>query len=301
MTAAWRDLRGAESARVHQAAAEAHAAARIVGSFGKALAEPKDDWAHVSLSWVEDTAALWGAPAVLGGLRAGLRLAPLTLQLGDDPSGASEALDLAGRSSEEAYAWMASEVMARMGTEAAALLELPAFESAHTESSSSQQLDDALAVLEAWFSNGSGLLHSLTANIPQASPVRCWPHHFDISTLITLDPGADPEVGRSVGVGFSAGDGAHPEPYAYVLPWPRPGTEAEPQPFGGVGEWVSDDWFGARVSRSALTATGDPDAQRAAAVSFVREAVREAYRLIGADQSSDILPMRECAREETGA
>lgn len=293
MTVAWRDLRGVESARVYEAAMEAHAAARIVGAFGKALGEPSDDWGHVSLSWVEDVGALWGVPAVLGGLRAGSRLAPLTLQLGHDPYSASDELDLAGQSTEEAHSWMKSVVAGRIGSEAAALLELPALEPAHAADSSSGPPDDkALAALEAWFSDASGLLHALTADISEASPVRCWPHHFDLATLISLDPGADPETARSVGVGFSVGDEAHPEPYAYVLPWPRPGVGAKPQTFAGAGEWVSDDWFGARVSRAALMATGDPDAQREAAVSFVRDGVREAYRLIGAEQSGDILPMR---------
>ncbi|MEN8144517.1 MAG: hypothetical protein ABFS14_06140 [Gemmatimonadota bacterium] len=305
MTAVWRDLRGAEAGRVFRAAVQAHWAARIAGAFGKALARPEDDWGHVSLSWIEHAGAFWGAPSEPGGLRTGLSLTPLALHAGQ-PAGEAETLDLAGLSPQEAHAWLESVLRVRMGEEAAALLEPPEPDAAHPEatapadSSGAPPDDEALAALEAWFSNASGLLLALASDNPNASPVRCWPHHFDIATLITLDPDADPETARSVGVGFSAGDGGHPEPYAYVLPWPRPGADAEPRPFSGAGEWVSDDWFGARVSRSALMAAGGSEAQQAATATFIREAVREAYRLIGGEQPGEMLHTRP-AREETGS
>ncbi len=281
---AWRDLRGIETARVYRAATEAHAAARLAGSLGKALAEPKDDFGHVSLGWVEKTGELWGAPSVAEGIRAGLSLSPLALLVGDGPSAPGERLDLASYSPEQAHTWLVSAVRARAGTQAADRLEMPTTQRVGRSDSTVFLTDDeALAALGAWFSNAHALLTAVAADIPEASGVRCWPHHFDISTLITLDPDADPEVARSVGIGLSPGDEGHPEPYVYMLPWPSPGSGTELEPFRGAGEWVTGEWFGARLSGSALVGAGDAAAQRAAMFDFVRFAVTEAYRLFGVE------------------
>ena len=48
----------------------------------------------------------------------------------------------------------------------------------------------------------------------------CWPHHFDIATLVKLEDG-QPANARSIGVGVSPGDEYYAQPYVYVSPWPR--------------------------------------------------------------------------------
>jgi len=49
-----------------------------------------------------------------------------------------------------------------------------------------------------------------------ASDVLCWPHHFDIATLVTF------ASDRSSSVGLSPGDGSYDEPYYYVNVHPQP-------------------------------------------------------------------------------
>ena len=69
---------------------------------------------------------------------------------------------------------------------------------------------------------------ALKALISQYAPVslepvraRCWPHHFDIAALFTLDPSTAADA-RSVGIGLSMGDASYAEPYLYCNPWPVP-------------------------------------------------------------------------------
>ena len=73
---------------------------------------------------------------------------------------------------------------------------------------------EALATLGAWYAKSQSVLDGLVrefGTMAVATPtVRCWPHHFDLGTLFVLDED-DPETARSVGVGFSPGDGSYAE------------------------------------------------------------------------------------------
>ena len=53
-----------------------------------------------------------------------------------------------------------------------------------------------------------------------AAPVRVWPHHFDVGSVLPLG-GAVGEGAPSIGIGLSPGDETIAEPYLYVTPWPR--------------------------------------------------------------------------------
>lgn len=93
----------------------------------------------------------------------------------------------------------------------------------------------ALETLGAWYSQAQIALQYLVvafAEIAVSAPfIRCWPHHFDLATLFTLDEG-DPEIARSIGVGLSPGDESYAEPYFYCTPWPVPEhLPAAPAPF----------------------------------------------------------------------
>src|SRR5438067_767058 len=70
--------------------------------------------------------------------------------------------------------------------------------------------------MSKWFSNGAVILSDLVRSAPGASEVRCWPHHFDIGTLIQLSPD------RTIGVGLEPGDNDYNEPYFYVNMSPTP-------------------------------------------------------------------------------
>jgi len=74
-------------------------------------------------------------------------------------------------------------------------------------------------------------------------PVRCWPHHFDIATLVRLDESTD-ESARSIGVGASPGDEFYSQPYVYVSPWPRFDAAGLPE-LPQLGHWRTEGFFGA--------------------------------------------------------
>src|SRR5207247_497257 len=107
----------------------------------------------------------------------------------------------------------------------------------------------AFEELAGWYGNAAVVLETLRAATPTASEVRCWPHHFDLATLITVAPG------QSVGVGMEPGDQYYAEPYFYVNMHPAPDARALP-PLHGHGTWHTHEWIGAVLPASRLAASG---------------------------------------------
>lgn len=102
---------------------------------------------------------------------------------------------------------------------------------------------EAVEVLTACFTNTVQLLQAQFYMEDKASPVRTWPHHFDMATLVKVEGNPDPELAKSIGVGLSTGDETYQEPYFYVTPWPYPDRE-KPLPELPAGEWHAADRTG---------------------------------------------------------
>jgi hypothetical protein len=265
---------------------ELHWAVQIVAAVGRALIPPVADDSHTSLEWLEAERALAGG-ATPGRLRLGVRPADLTLVLLDPDGGPRRELALAGRTLEEARRWAA----AALGPVPAVV---PPYEMAPHPVSSGGAFAAGHAAeraeLERWYAAADRVLREVrraSSRPPRrASLVRCWPHHFDLATLIELPPGASAQA-RTIGVGLSPGDGSYHEPYFYVTPWPYPAPQSEaelpvlPEP----GVWHRDGWFGAALTATAIfaDAQGSP-ATRAQAVSrFLEAAAGAAATLLELD------------------
>src|SRR5262245_60482405 len=99
-----------------------------------------------------------------------------------------------GRPDAQAGQWLSEQLGAR-GLDAHALdapspYEMPAHAVSQGAAYGPAGLTDALAELAAWFGNAGLSLGSIQRQMIgrkfAASPVRCWPHHFDLATLTTL-------------------------------------------------------------------------------------------------------------------
>jgi len=226
----------------------AHWAAQIVAAAGKTLVGSAPDGSNTSLEWIEVASALAGVSLGEGNVRAALRPADLTLLILDAADRASETLELSGETLQSGLAWLSAAVARATGA-AAVPLARPAHElPAHPVGAGAPfpAVDGAAqALLADSFSMADRRLRDLAASLPDASPVRCWPHHFDIATLLALDPPTTPgDVSRTIGVGLSPGDASYPDGYWYVTPWPYPAV-AEWPPLAAGGAWHRAGWLGA--------------------------------------------------------
>jgi hypothetical protein len=265
-----------------------HAAAQWPSRVGRALLPARADDSHSNLGWDEAHGGLFSHRIEAGGRRltVGVAFADFSLQVVDVSSSAStfSLLLLDGKTEDEVRDWLG----AALGIGAERLdfplpYDLPAPELGTSEPFSNHGLEGAMHELGRWYANAalslSEVHHARRGETPGPSPVRCWPHHFDIATLVALEAG-DPEHARSIGVGFAPGDAAVAEPYFYVNPWPVPDPRADPV-IPAPGHWHTQGFTGAVATAADILAVGDhADDQAAAVLGYLRQSYDAARGLL---------------------
>lgn len=274
MPVAWSLLRNPEPTALAAARALAHRAVQWPARAARANLDPAPDDSHTSLAWDPDMAALLGQP-LGGGVRVGLHVAVLELVFAKGPR--SEVFALAGRPETEAAEWLDGKLAAE-GLKPASGTKLP-YDMPGVLYARAADEAPRLAALGVWFAAGAELLEELRKKHqrfnPGPSPVRCWPHHFDIATLVALEEG---HAARSISIGVSPGDEYYAQPYLYLSPYPKPNTENLPQLPPG-GRWHTKDFFGAVATATDILALPEP---RAGLLKIVDAAFEEGLRRLHA-------------------
>lgn len=255
-----------------------HHAVQLLAAFGQTLVAPRDDDSHRSMTWDAHGRRFVSEGAEQHGeLKVGLRARGLTVSLlrgGTVVSESTHRFD----GIESMYAWLEREIGKAVGASGPVVLDRPEYElpdhAVARGEPFSRYIDVELGELEAWFTYANDALGRLTSAEVGSTPQRCWPHHFDLATLILLDPASAASEGRSVGVGFSPGDAAIDQPYWYVNAYPRPDIDVLPALPDG-GHWNTEGWFGAVLRGDRIVEAGarDRSAHSALTDDFLREAV----------------------------
>ncbi|HEX3551747.1 MAG TPA: hypothetical protein VIA62_00785 [Thermoanaerobaculia bacterium] len=279
----WDTLGAVDPRALTDARLQLHWAAQAAAAVGKQLLPHQPDYGEQSFQWLAGPRAL-GQGIVDGTrpFRSAVRPSPAALLLLDENGATLAELPLEGRTLDAAYEWVRVEVERLLGRPLEKPLERPGEDFPANPVGSGAPFSTAApacAEVGRYFADADRALRALAARNRGASPVRCWPHHFDIATLILLDSGADPEKARSIGVGLSPGDGAIAEPYFYVLPWPAPPTHALPGLAGG-GRWQTVGWVGAVLEASSFTQAGSNGSQARRVEDFLDSAVAGGRRLL---------------------
>jgi len=278
----WRPFRGVDRHALSEARLQAHHALQWLGRVGSAYVPPQPDYGHTNLGW-DDTLDGFTTHPFQDGARLGLKVSHLTLAWqGGEGAARVQSFPLDGRSDAQARQWL-GEQLGALGLDAHALdapssYEIPPHAIAQGAAYDAAGLKDALAELAAWFANADcslGRVHGqMTGRKLAASSVRCWPHHFDLATLITLSA-RKPEPGY-VGAGLSPGDGYYDEPYFYVSVYPQPDHAALPI-LPKLGHWHTHEFTAAVVPAHKIIAAGNPMAETD---DFLQAAVDSAIKLL---------------------
>lgn len=246
-----RPLEGLVDARL-----QLHWAAQVLARFGDARVEARADYSQSALTWDPGRACLRGE-LDSSGRRLELHPVDLVIRM-SGPGDASAEFGLQGHTLDEAFSWLAS----LPGEEGRLELGEPdvPFHPVSTGAAFDPDIRD-VSELAGWFNEAHVALERVGESHPSASPVRCWPHHFDIAVLILLgapDVQPDPEKARSVGAGMTPGDSEYSEPYWYVTPWPYPASpdlSALPALPAGAS-WHTEGWIGAVLLGEAAVQAG---------------------------------------------
>jgi hypothetical protein len=233
----------------------AHRAAQWPTRAARANLEPVPDDSQSSLVWDTDRAALLSQP-LKAGVRVGLRVGVLELVFVKGKDAA--AFSLVTNSDAEVAEWLDGK-LAQAGLKPASGAELP-YEVPSAAFARAADEGPRFAALAAWFAAGAEVLEVLRGMHkrlkPGPSPIRCWPHHFDIAILVELEK-ATPKSARAIGIGLSPGDDYYAQPYFYLSPYPAPAAGNLPELPPG-GRWHTRDFFGAVATAVDILALPDP-------------------------------------------
>ena len=239
----------------------AHHAAQWPARAARANLSAVPDESHSAFTWDASHAALLSRvlPAKGGGVRVGIRMSRLELIVTSGDS-VLDAFQFDGRTDAAAGVWIDSKLHA-LGLQPAGVVRLPYSLPDHPTGGRSHELGmlgRELGELSRWFGGPAEVLEEFAGKLaglrPGPGPLLCWPHHFDMATLVRLDAGAG-EMARSVGVGVSPGDEFYAQPYVYVSPWPR--LEGSLPDLPPPGHWHTEGFFGAVATGEEILAMKD--------------------------------------------
>ena len=274
----WRQLGEIDPTTLVDARLQAHHAAQIIVSAAISYLPRRDDDSHTNMEWLPRHRVL--ATNVLEpkrGWRLGLRVESLEL-VELESGGERSTFGLDGHTLPDALAWMSNALVAagfdasRLTTEKHYRIpDHPVAGGASWRANSGAQGELAAAYHDAWV-----VTSAVRDRTPGASEPRCWPHHFDLATLITLQKSGDGQA-RTIGVGLSPGDDSYAEPYFYVTPYPYPPADMLSRL--DLGHWHTRGWVGAVLTASKLAARSSTS-QHDRAQAFVDAAVVECRRVL---------------------
>ena len=262
---------------------QVHHAAQLATAMGISYLPRRSDDSHTNLEWLSATGVL--ASRVVPGdppFRIGVRVADLALCMLSGGDRLLGTIPLHGRTIDEAASWIRERIVDSHA-------DASRFTLARHYVIPHHPVDDgapfnagdraSFEQLAAWFELGASTLGRVRA-ANEGSEIRCWPHHFDIATLITLAPP------RTVGVGLEPGDVYYDEPYFYVNMRPEPPRDALTAPLAGGGTWHTREWIGAVLPGSRISDAApvreQVDAFLDSAVSACRALIERADQTAGA-------------------
>jgi hypothetical protein len=272
----WHHLIGVDEAGLSRARVQTHLAAQWLGRAALAYIPARPNDSHTNFGW-DDVFGGFITHALPDGTRLGLKVTDLTLTVLEH-TGADAAimLPLGGCSDAQVRAWLGRQMAAR-GLDPHALDEPTPYEAPALANGALYEaagLANLLGVLAVWYSNANAALGAcrldIIKNNLEVPPVRCWPHHFDLDTLVTIAPG------RTSGVGFSPGDDFYNEPYFYVSLHPGP-DEASLFPLPAIGHWHTTPFTAAIATARRIVEAKD---QKGEVEGFLHEAVEIAIKVL---------------------
>lgn len=242
----------------------AHKAVQLLTKAARANLAPVPDDSHSNLGWDRKRGAFLSQPIVgkSGTTFIGFAVSDFELIVIRDGR-ETVTRKLAGDADADATKWLDTQ-LANAGLEPTASTTLPYELPASVEQIDTYALDgvaEDLEVLASWFMLADEVLAATAEKYtnlhPGPSPVRCWPHHFDLATYVGLEDG-EFETARGIGVGMSPGDGTYGEPYFYVNPWPHLSPDSLPQ-LPAPGHWHTEGFVGAIATASEILSLSDMD------------------------------------------
>jgi hypothetical protein len=251
----WEEVGSVPPQDLVDAREQLHHSVQLIAAAGKSLIPERADDSHTSMLWNEKERSFEGeAIGKMPSLRVGLHPAEMTLYIKQSNIDKPTTYILLGNTLNTALSWLKSEFEGR-GEDVSYIsrkmhYEIPPHAVGEGQSIRSEN-PAQFKEIGRYFDNANNILNAIKSTLPETGDIRCWPHHFDIATLITIDKDKPVQEARSLGIGLSPGDSAYKESYFYITPWPYPDLKSN-LPVLLAGKWHTEGWVGAVLLASEI-------------------------------------------------
>ncbi len=273
----WQPTDPGRARSLSDARLQLHYAAQFMTALGISYLEHEADDGHTNLGWDATLGALMSRAAMGtdGAVALGVGVRDLTL-VATRRGTVTDVVALSGLTLEAALERVRAAIGSKGLDGARYTLERHYELPPHPVAAGAKfKIDNvgAFDELVGWFGNAAIALGRVACDVPGASEVRVWPHHFDMATLVSYDGGG------STGAGFGPGDTYYDEPYFYVNAYPSPRADRLTAELAGGGQWHTHEWIGAVLTGSQVT--GDAAAQERQVRAFLDSALESCRELVG--------------------
>ena len=262
-----------------------HHSVQLIAATGKYFLPDRPDDSHTSLHWNKDRAAFEGEMiGETNPFRLGLHTESMILYIRQNNQDDLATFNLKGNTLSSALSWLKTEFKNR-GLDASELslnmhYEIPPHRVAGGEPVETD-ISDHFMEIGRYFANAHNVLNAIKSVLPEAGPVRCWPHHFDIATLIKIDKVNPAEEAQTIGIGLSPGDESYTEPYFYISPWPYPDIQKSDLLAMPAGKWHTESWLGAVLPASEICSQSE---QAKTVYNFLKSGIIACTKLLNHQQ-----------------
>ena len=264
----------------------AHSAVQLLAAAANANLPAKADDSHIALSWDKRLNALVASPMETPDgrkVRIALGFEPFALNFHLDQDSV-ETIVLHDVFLVDVELWLHRRLAShglQTSTRVSLSYSLPERVEALTIFDAAS-IGASLRRLSAWYRLADRTIGAFRQGlaIGAASPVRCWPHHFDIAAYVVLEEGA-PEIARGVGVGMAPGDALISQPYFYINPWPAPEMTMLAA-LGSFGRWNAEGFVGVVAEAETIFKNAQSDKD---ILVFLNDGFSASLRAIGCAES----------------
>ena len=276
METTWQKLTNISLTKLAEARKQLHQAVQLAALTGRAFLPKVDDDNFASLRWNKEKNILFGQAWGKNKFKTAINFGNFSLLLLDENNETINSFSLNGLFYNDAFKKL-KEMIGTTGEDINKLSLLLPYKIPVYPTATNERFNffDKLLFEELgkYFANTNLVLEGVVKNNPGASEIGCWPHHFDIATLMVLDDSKDNY--KSIGVGLSPGDDNYNQPYFYITPWPYPNTEGLTLPeLHSGGFWHTEGWVGAILTAKSILSFDPSEKQHNAVNEFIKDGIK---------------------------
>lgn len=250
----WSPLQVEQPSRLNDTVIHLHHAAQFLAMFSNSYLPAKDDDSQNNFEWNEADNKIVGRPADPGAVSMTLSVASFELSVERNPT---STILISGHSRNEVDS-LIRDALTKTDLDPEEYNPVTQFKLPHHDLDEQGRFMHPNQTLTSewcrYLSNTKLLLSTIARQSTHATPIRIWPHHFDLAMLLVLSRDSQHKASATVGLGLAIADDLVSEPYWYVNLWSQnPVQFSQHKTLESDGDWRPHGYNGMTLPAGRIT------------------------------------------------